>query len=381
MKITPLARMARACTVAVLACASAVHAADVKVGNTFPPAARAALDAALDQSFAASKAPGAVVGIWVPGEGTYIATRGYADRATKQPMRVDDHFRIGSNTKTFTATLLLILADEKKLSLDDPVSKYEPWVPNGQNMTLRMLADMTAGIPSYSEDDNWVKLAFSNYARGWTPRELVEWGLKTTPSFPPGKGWHYSNTNYVLLGMILEKVSGMKIEALLKQKIYTPLGLTQTSFPSTSAMPVPFARGITAQSLDNTVSDATTRNPSWGFTAGQMISNLADMHTWVVSYTTGTLVSPQMQQARLTWVTLPPNTPDRRYGMGIGDGSGWLGHTGELPGYNTAGYYLPGKKATIVVLVNSDIAVGNDNPAPLIFKALAAVVAPENAPK
>src|SRR5664279_2947225 len=112
------------------------RAADLATSDPFPPAKRAAIDTALVKSFAASKAPGVVVGIWIPGEGSYVATRGVSDIKTRQPMRVDDHFRVGSITKTFTATLLLILADEKKLGLDDPVSKYTPWVPNGHKITL-----------------------------------------------------------------------------------------------------------------------------------------------------------------------------------------------------------------------------------------------------
>ena len=120
---------------------------------------------------------GAVVGIWIPGEGGYVATRGVSDVRTKQPMRIDDHFRIGSITKTFTATLLLMLADEKRLGLDDPVSKYVAWVPNGDRITLRMLADMTSGLHNYTEDDAWVKTAFSNFNRS------ALYGLAGTP--PP----------------------------------------------------------------------------------------------------------------------------------------------------------------------------------------------------
>ena len=108
---------------------------------------------------------------------------------------------------------------------------------------------------------------------------------------------------------------------------------------------------------------------------------MADLRTWVISYTTGTLVSPQMQKERLTWMTMPPNTPERHYGIGIGEDHGWLGHTGELPGYNTAGYYLPDKKAIIVIEVNSDIPVDKKNPAPTIFKALTAVLTPGNVPE
>ena len=144
----------------------AAFAADPpKADPPFPPEKLAALDAALTKAFNETKAPGVVVGIWIPGEGSYVATRGYSDIKTKTPMRVTDHFRIGSITKTFTATALLILADEKKLNLDAPVSEYTPWVPGANNITLRMLADMTAGLHSYTEDEAWVKKAFSNFQR------------------------------------------------------------------------------------------------------------------------------------------------------------------------------------------------------------------------
>ena len=347
----------------------------------FPVAKRHAIEAALAQSFAATKAPGVVVGIWMPGEGAYVAARGFSDLRSRAQMRSSYYFRIGSITKTFTATALLILADEKKLGLDDPVSKYANWVPNGDHITLRMLANMTAGLHNYTEDEAWVKLAFSNFQRVWTPRELVDVGIAHEPDFPPGQGWHYSNTNYVLLGMILEQASGKKIQELFAEKILRPLKLTHTVWPTNSQMPHPEARGITVQTLDGSRADATNRNPSMEFTAGELISTMADLHTWVQSYATGSLISKAMQAERLTWTTMPPNTPERRYGIGIGEDHGWLGHTGELPGYNTAAFYLPDKKAIIVIEVNSDIPVGKVNPAPMIMKALARVVTPKNVPE
>ena len=181
--------------------------------------------------------------------------------------------------------------------------------------------------------------------------------------------------------MILEQVSGKKIQDLFAEKIFKPLKLTQTSWPTTSAMPKPYAHGTTVQTLDDKLDDATNRNPSWAFTAGQLISDMNDLRMWVVSYTTGSLISPAMQKERLTWVTMPPNTPERHYGLGIGEDHGWLGHTGELPGYNTAAYYLPAKKAVIVVEVNTDIPAGKANPAPTIMKALTAVITPGNVPQ
>ncbi len=360
---------------------SAAHGAEKDSSSTpFPEARRAAIEAALNRSFGETKAPGVVVGIWMPGEGSYVGARGLADLDTRQPMRTDDYFRVGSITKTFTATALLILADEKKLSLDDPVSKYETWVPNGDHITLRMLANMTSGLHSYTEVDAWVDTAFADIGRVWK-RELVDVGIGQPPDFPPGKGWHYSNTNYVLLGMILEQVTGKKIAQVFAEKIFRPLDLAHTVWPSSSAMPAPYAHGITVQTLDHKQADATNRNPSFAFTAGALISTLADLRAWVVSYTTGSLISPAMQRERLTWVTMPPMTPEHAYGIGIAINHGWLGHTGELPGYNCAAHYLPSKKAVIVVMVNSDIPVGKAAPAPTIFKALAAVLTPGNVPE
>ena len=360
----------------------AAHGAEIGSSDTpFPEARRAAIEAALDRSFGETKAPGVVAGIWIPGQGSYVTAKGLADVEARQPMQVGDYFRVGSLTKTFTATALLILVDEKKLRLDDPVSKYATWVPNGDHITLRMLANMTSGLHNYTEVDAWDKIALSDVGRVWTPRELVDVGIGQPPDFPPGKGWHYSNTNYVLLGMILEQVTGKKIQQVFAEKIFRPLTLTHTVWPTSSAIPAPSAHGITMQTPDHRQADATNRNPSWAFTAGALISTLADLRTWVVSFTTGSLISPAMQKERLTWVTMPPMTPEHAYGIGIGINHGWLGHTGELPGYNCTAHYLPAKKAVIVVMVNSDIPVGKANPAPTIFKALAAVVTPENVPE
>jgi D-alanyl-D-alanine carboxypeptidase len=346
----------------------------------FPVATRAALDAALTKTLAHVKTPGVVVGIWIPRKGTYVVTRGVSDSATGKAMQRNDRFRIGSNTKTFTVTALLQLADEKKVRLDDPLSKYVSFVPNGKNITLRMLANMTSGLFSYTEDDAWVMTSFRDVQRTWTPRELVNVGLKHRPTFPPGTGWHYSNTNTVLLGMIVEQVSGKPIQQFYAGRIFKPLALQNTSWPTTSAIPAPYAHGITMQTLNGKQADATHRNPTWAFTAGQMISTLDDLKVWAKSYTTGALLSPGMQKQRLTFVSLPPNTKQKAYGLGIGVDHGWLGHTGELPGYNTGAYYLPEQDATMVVMVNSDIATKGVSPVTAIFKALTKVVTPRNVP-
>jgi D-alanyl-D-alanine carboxypeptidase len=180
--------------------------------------------------------------------------------------------------------------------------------------------------------------------------------------------------------MILERVTRKPLAEIFVEQIFEPLGLEHTLWPTGRQLPDPHADGITVQTPDGRQADATNWNPSWAFSAGALASTLDDMHVWIRSYATGSLVSPAMQKQRLTWVTFPPNTRQKAYGLGIGHDNGWLGHTGELPGYNTAAYYLPARKAAIVVMVNSDVATGGQNPAPALVKALTKIVTPGNVP-
>jgi D-alanyl-D-alanine carboxypeptidase len=349
--------------------------------GAFPPATVTKLDNAIAQWFTTSKAPGVVVAITIPGKGSYIVARGKADPATQTPMSLADHVRIGSITKTFTVTVLLQLADQKRVRLDDPVSKYESFVPNGKNITLRMLANMTSGLYSYTFDKTFIRRLFADPHRSWTPRQLVNISIKHKPPFLPGKGWQYCNTNTVLLGMIIEKVTGKKIADVFKTMSFASLGLTNTVWPAGGELPSPYAHGFSTKPNDDKIFDASHWNPSWGFTAGQLVSNMQDLRTWVKAYTTGAQLSPQMQKQRLTWVKLPPNTPQRKYGLGIGFDHGWLGHTGELPGYNTAGFYLPEQDATIIIEVNTDIpGTDHKDPAPELFRDLATILTPNNIP-
>lgn len=302
------------------------------------------------------KIPGAVVGVWIPGKGEWMGAFGYADKETKEKMTLDDHFRIGSITKTFVITGLLQLVDKGKVSLDDPISKYVKNVPNGDKITLRQLASMTSGLPSYTFNEKFRKEAFANRTRTYTPKELLEIAFSQPLRAEPGKEFFYNNTNTVLLGLVIEKVSGMGLDKYLEKNIFEPLKLTQTSFPSTATIPKPFAHGYSEQ-LSGKEEDVTDFNPSWGYAAGQMVSDLKDMKIWAKALGTGELLSKESFAKRLDWVTLPPATKNKKYGLGIGYDHGWLIHTGELPGYNSVVAYLPEEKAVFVCLVNSDVPV------------------------
>ena len=180
---------------------------------------------------------------------------------------------------------------------------------------------------------------------------------------------------------VIEQVTGEGINEVFTKHIFKPLGLRHTSWPTTAALPAPYAHGYTEQTLDGKQADATNWNPSWGFTAGELISDLNDMKIYAQALGTGSLLSPQMQAERLQWVQFPPLTPPTNsYGLSIAYDNGWVGHTGSLPGYTTTAYYLPAKKATIVVLTNSDISVEGVGPSAAIFKALAVIATPGHKP-
>jgi D-alanyl-D-alanine carboxypeptidase len=227
---------------------------------------------------------------------------------------------------------------------------------------------MTSGIASYTFNEQWQDALFSDPRRIWRPEELVQYGIADSPAFDPGTDFQYSNTNTVLLGLVLEQVRGEPIGDLYREGIIEPLGLRETSFPNADpAFPDPHPQGYTLQGQDDGEPvTATDWNPSWGWTAGAMISTVDDLLVYGRALGTGEgLLSPEQQAERLNSFPgdeVPPNSAERAYGLGLGREYGWLGHTGELPGFNTAVYYHPELDATVVVEVNSDIPSGDCPP-------------------
>ncbi|MFZ1410884.1 MAG: serine hydrolase domain-containing protein [Micropruina sp.] len=335
----------------------------------FPSARQAALYSALSQTRTELGFPGAIVGVW-EGGAEWVGTTGTAGPDGRAIAR-GDHSRIGSITKTFTVTLLLQLVEEGRVTLEDTLASYLPGLPNGDTATLRHLASMTSGITSYTAVDAFTDAYFANPAHVWTVTEIVELIRTTTPQFPAGSKVQYSNSNTVLLGLIIEKVTGKPFATVLQERILDPLGLKNTSFPATASLPAPYLSGITEQgAVEGTTTNATNWSPSFAFTAGQMVSTLDDLHRWADALCTGKgILKPETHQLRLDSLssTVEGNTSARTYGLGIGLTSGWIGHTGEIPGYNTVLQCNRTTGAVIVVLVNSDVPVGSVNPAVGVF--------------
>jgi D-alanyl-D-alanine carboxypeptidase len=337
------------------------------------------------------RVPGAVVYVDVPGEGTWSTSFGTDDLATGTPMKPEDHFRVASNTKTFTGTVILQLVDEGKLGLDDPVSKYRPEVPNGENITIRQLLNMTSGLYNYAEDKDFNETLDTEPDKVWTPEEVDEIGLQNGPYFAPGEGFHYSNTNTVLLGLIVEQLTGRPLEQEFQERLFEPLGMINTLLPerSSAVIPDPYSHGYMYQtnveSLNTSVlegeeaeqadqsastpNDVTGDNPSWGWAAGAGISTLQDLRVWVKALATGEFLSPETQRERLTYVS-PPPSPGANYGLAIADFAGFIGHDGQLPGYNTFMGFNPETGATIIVLTNLYTAPDGNAPATEIAKLI-----------
>ncbi len=313
------------------------------------------LDKVLTGAMAKYGIPGAIVGLWVPGKGQWVVARGKADVKTGKAPGVTDKVRMGSISKSVTATVVLQLADEGKLGLDDKLSRYEAWVPNAEGIAVRQLLNMTSGLYNYTDDSTFWDKLMRNPTTPWTPRELVDIALAHPPAFPPGQGYKYCNTNYILLGMIIEKVSGRTAGEEITTRVIDKLGLKNSSFPDGPDIPTPHMNGymsLTDNSATdiNKLADVSVMTPTGYWTAGAVISNLDDMKVWAKALADGSLISKEMQKHRLTF--MPEDNP--QYGLGImtASGTGFVGHSGEVLGFNCSMYCDAASGNTVIVLLN-----------------------------
>ncbi|MFJ4582708.1 serine hydrolase domain-containing protein [Streptomyces echinatus] len=350
--------------------------------RTASPAVAAQLDEAIQRVMPEANVPGVTVGVWTPGQQSYVRSFGVADKASGRKMTPDLYTRIGSETKTFTVTALLQLAGRGKVGLDDPIGKYVDGVPNGDRITLRQLAGMRSGLFNYSEDDGFFKALTSDPRRPFTPRELLGYAFRHPVLFPPGRKFDYSNTNMILLGLVVEKESGQRLGDYIKRHILDPAGMKDTLFPDGSEFPRPHAQGYTDQTADGKVAETAGWNPSWGWAAGAMISTLDDLRVWAPTVATGELpdgkrmITADLQRQRLVTPATP--VPGAGYGLGIFNVQGWIGHNGSLPGYESLTIYLPATRTTVVVLLNTDIDHDHNEPSTLLGEAVTKIISPRH---
>jgi D-alanyl-D-alanine carboxypeptidase len=288
----------------------------------------------------AAGAPGAAARVR-DGHRVTQAASGLADLRTGRRMRPGLHYRVGSVTKPFVATVVLQLVGEGKLSLSDTVERWLPGIlPYGDQVTIRQLLNHTSGVPDNSLEPLVILYtAPHGRARTWTPRQLVALIADQPPDFPPGTAWHYSNTGYVLAGMIVEAATGHKLGQELARRIFRPLGLRDTFFPiNRPDIPGPNPRGYSLPLVDESgpLLDFTVYNPSLAWGAGNLISDLADLERFFRALLGGRLLPARLLAA----MTTPVDTDLPGYGYGLGlemidTPSGRLvGHGGAIPGFD-----------------------------------------------
>ncbi|MFH8612874.1 serine hydrolase domain-containing protein [Streptomyces sp. NPDC018029] len=283
--------------------------------------------------------------------GVWASTSGVGDRTTGAPRGKNDRFRVGSITKTFVATVLLQLEAEGELDLDDTVDRHLPGLirgngNDGRKITVRQLLNHTSGLFDYLADEKYVE----KYMRGdgylkhrydtLPPEKHVGVALAHKPLFEPGAKHSYSNTNYVLAGLIIEAVGGRTYEAEVHDRIIEPLGLKATTNPGNSIrLPRPSSRGYSKlfPSDPGRIDDITEMNGSQGWADGDIISTTGDLNRFYNALLRGKLLPPKQLKAMRTTVTTP-NAPDMAYGLGItrfktSCGMTLWGHGGGMVGW------------------------------------------------
>jgi D-alanyl-D-alanine carboxypeptidase len=310
----------------------------------------------------AAGAPGAAARVRDDHRVTQAAS-GVADLRTGRRMRPGLHYRVGSVTKPFVATVVLQLVAEGRLSLQDTVERWLPGtLPYGDQVTIRQLLNHTSGVPDNSLEPLVVLYTFPHgRSRAWTPRELVALIADQPPDFPPGTGWSYSNTGYVLAGMIVEAVTGHKLGQELARRIFRPLGLHDTFFPvNRPDIPGPNPRGYSLPLVDEAgpLLDFTVYNPSLAWGAGNLISDLADLERFFRALLGGRLLPPRLLAA----MTTPVDTGVPGYGYGLGlemiqTPSGRLiGHGGAIPGFDNIVLNTKDGRDQLGVMINELVA-------------------------
>lgn len=289
-----------------------------------------------------------------------------------------DPFRVGSITKTFVATAVLRLVEEGELSKSDELAEWYPDFPNAERITVGDLLRMRSGIVEGSDMDAVWEAYKKNRLADLSADDVIERAAKSSAQlgYPPDQRTEYTNANYVLLGGIVEKVSGEDLGAHLGRTILEPLGLKDTTYPKTNDLPGDlqgYHRDIARVEPVGT----TVVNPDPIAGAGAMVSTVPDLKIWAKAVCTGRLLEPPTHEARLR--TQPPSGwPDRvGYGEGIIEAGSFCGHGGDLVGFNSQMLYLPQTDATIVVSVNKTDPYA-DPPADALARAIVAILFPKH---
>jgi D-alanyl-D-alanine carboxypeptidase len=351
-----------------LVVSTAVPATHQPVPETIDPTLAAELQQILDGLVADGYIPGAVLSVHIPGYQPWTGASGYTDQQRTKPMRLGTHVRIASISKVFTAVVVLQLVEEGLLDLDVPVSTWYPQlIPHSDVITVRNLLNHTSGLYDYLEDHRMLSRAFKAPDYHWTPDELVAHVALQPPVFLPGTpdAWDYSSTNYVLLGMIVEGVTGRPLAQEMRERIFEPLDLANTYF----APDEPVA-GETARGYRNS-HDYTGISLSFAYATANLVSTTSDVQRFGEALFGGRLLRPETTEAMFIFENGKGqyNMPALEYGLGVmrnqlpvgpdvygrarpRAAATVIGHTGGFGGFRSALWYAPESGITIALGMN-----------------------------
>src|SRR5436190_13044165 len=359
--------------------------------SALKPVDQAALQTMVERTGKELLIPGGMVLLRTP-QGEFTVSYGTTLLGATIPPRGDTHFRIASNTKTMTAAVVMQLAQESKLGLNDPVSKYIPAVPNSDEITIAHLLEMRSGLYDYTNDPIISATIDTDPTKVWTPAELLAIAFAHPPNFPPGAKFEYVNTNYALLGLVAEKIDGKPLASCFQGRLFGPLGLRHTLLPASTVNTIhePFSHGylygsssvalvgeppyspeVQAAARAGTLlpKDYTGVNHSFAQAAGDIISTGDDLATWIKALVAGRVLDPAHQRQWLD--SLKPEDPSKPNGQKYGYGIAQLSwgpntiyfHGGETPGYNSKISYDPANDMTLIVWTNLTVSLDDQQTA------------------
>jgi len=371
--------------VLLIAGCSIVATPSTQTASALKPIDQVALQSLVDTTIKELLIPGAVVLLRTP-QGDFTAASGTTQLGTTSRPGTDTHFRIASNTKTMTAAVILQLAQEGKLRLSDPVSKYVPGVPNGDNITIAQLLEMRSGLYNYTNDPIISATIDTDPTKVWTPADLLAIAFAHPPNYPPGTKYEYNNTNYALLGLVAEKVDGKPLAQVMHDRLFGPQNMQYTVLPASTVntIPEPYSHGylygsssvalvgeppyspeVQAAARAGTLlpKDYTGVNHSNAAAAGGVISTADDLATWIRALVAGRVLDPAYQRRWLD--SLKPEDPSKPEGQKYGYGIAQLSwgpntiyfHGGETPGYNSKISYDSTNQMTLIVWTNLAVSL------------------------
>lgn len=340
-------------------------------------------------------------------DGKEIVTEAVGESMTGVPATTGMHFRNGAVAISYVSTLLLKLVDEKKVSLDDKLSKWLPEMPHADRVTLGQLAQMTSGYVDYVIGNTAMNEAlYANPFRRWTVHDMLSYAISKPLLYQPGTNWNYAHTNYVLLGLALEKATGEDMSKLLSDKVLRPLGLTNTVGSLTPEIPSPVLHAFSSERRaflkipagTPFYEESTFWDPSWTITHGAIqTTTIYDMEATAVGIGSGKLLSDDSYKKMVSTdlrgkthkqpgcTTCDEMTDAYTYGLGIVISGNWLVQNPLFGGYGAIEAYLPSQKIAIAAAVTFapeafDDQGNYDNGADPLFRKIAAELAPDDAP-